>query len=166
MVKVEEACQVKGQAKLLTAEWGGLASVCDPQGHIDSDLKQWRVEALRIFRNSQVEPRSDVHPAWTFPTQPGYPVFVQRTAQGSPDHCPSPNLPVSPSQPAAATTGRGRVTLETGLSASSMDFLTSSQASLAPSSLASSNRNPGGRDRVNALKSAPWLLPRPASAQL
>lgn len=46
-----------------------------------------------------------------------------------------------------------------------MDFLTSSQTSLAPSSLASSTRNPGGWVGVNTLKSAPLLLPRPASAQ-
>lgn len=85
-------------------------------------------------------------------------MFVKRTAQGSPDHCPFPNLPVSPSQPTTATAGRGRVTLETVLSASSMDFLTSSQTSLAPSSLASSIRNPGGWDGVNALKSAPLLF--------
>ena len=49
----------------------------------------------------------DTHPAWTFPAQPGYPVFVERTAQGSPDHCPSRNLPVSPS-PACGSRPRQR----------------------------------------------------------
>ena len=61
--------------------------------------------------------------------------------------------------------GRGRVTLETVLSASSTDFLTSSPASLAPRSLASSSKNLWRWDGVSALKPAPSLLPRPASAQ-
>lgn len=112
------------------------------------------MEAFRILWNSQVEPRLDIHPAWTFSAQPGYPVFVKKTAQGSPDHCPSQNLPVSPSQLVAATEGRGRVTLETVLSASSIDFLTSSPASLAPSSLASSNRT-----WEAGMGSTPWSQP-------
>lgn len=115
--------------------------VCFPQGEMYPEWKQWRVEAFRILWNSQVEPRSYTHPACTFPAQLGYPVFVERTSQGSHNHCPSWNLPVCPSPDWGSRPKQRKSDFGNALSASSMDFLTSCPAPLAASSLASSDRN-------------------------
>lgn len=79
-------------------------------------------------------------------------MFVKRTTQGSHNHCPSWNLPVCPSPDWGSHPKQRKNDFGNALSASSMDFLISCPTPLAASSLASSDRNLRGWDRVSILR--------------